>query len=77
MWRDLAKKDLKVTEIDGDTWYEKALNRQEWLKACNEGVRSKHHQAQQQLFRGPKEVECTVLCVTRHIINTHMREGGQ
>ena len=55
----MAKKDLKAVMIDEDTWYDKALNRQEWLDACREGV-SKYHQAQQQLPRRPKEVECTV-----------------
>ena len=58
-WRDVAKKDLKAVKIDEDTWYDKALNRQEWLDTCREGV-SKYHQAQQQLPRRPKEVECTV-----------------
>ena len=32
-WRDMTKKYLKAVEIDEDTWYDKALNRQEWLDA--------------------------------------------
>ena len=78
----MAKKDLKAVKIDEDTWYDKALNRQEWLDACREGV-SKYHQVQQQLPGGPRR--WNVLCVagssegsaTRHDINAHKREGGQ
>ena len=55
----MAKKDLKAVEIAENTWYDKTLNRQEWLDACREGV-SEYHQTQLQLPRQPKEVECTV-----------------
>ena len=58
-WRDMAKKDLKAVEIEENTWYDKALNRQEWLEACRKGV-SRHHQVGQQLSKEPKEVNCTV-----------------
>ena len=71
----MAKRDLKVVEIDEDTWYDKALKRHEWLYACREGG-SKYHQAQLQLPREPKEAECTV-CVSQFRREFDKREGGQ
>ena len=36
-WRDMAKRALKAVGIDEETWYDMALNRQEWLEAYREG----------------------------------------
>ena len=77
----MAKRALKAVGIDEDTWYDMALNRQEWLEAYREGE-SKCHQTQQQLPRGPGR--WNILCVagsseesmTIHVTNAHKR-GGQ
>ena len=49
----------KAAEIDRNTWYNKAMNRWEWLKICRKGV-IKYIQTQYQLLKEPNKVECIV-----------------